>query len=281
MYEEQYHGGRRQPHDELARASRRRGDCGHRNPAYVVAARTHRWPAVLTVTTRHAPTAILWDIDGTLLRAAGTGTRTFTIALEIVTGLDFPTTPIDMGGRTDPDIATLVLEALGIADDDVLHRLLREVERAYEQFEHEFRPLTVAKPGVAEVLDRLAAIDVVQTLVTGNLQSIARRKVAAVGLDTHIRFELGGYGSDHRLRSELVRTSCTRLAESGHAIASENTWVVGDTPRDLQCARDTGVRCVLVATGNHTYDELAPLGADAVFTDLADAEAFLELVLAG
>ena len=229
----------------------------------------------------HTATAILWDIDGTLLRATGTGIRTFTVALEIVTGLAFPSTPIDMGGRTDPDIAASVLAALGIEDEDVLFRLLAEVELAYELLEHEFRPMTVAKPGVAAALDRLAAEKTVQTLVTGNLQSVARRKVAAVGLDTHIRFELGGYGSDHRLRSELVRTSRSRLADNGHTIALENTWVVGDTPRDLQCARDTGVRCVLVATGSHTYDELAALDADAVFVDLADTEAFLELVLAG
>jgi phosphoglycolate phosphatase-like HAD superfamily hydrolase len=226
-------------------------------------------------------TAILWDIDGTLLRAAGTGTRTFAIALEIVTGLAFPTSPIDMGGRTDPDIAGLVLAALGIEDDDVLWRLLAEVEIAYEQLEHEFRAMTVAKPGVADALDRLAVAGALQTIVTGNLQSVARRKVAAAQLDTHIRFELGGYGSDHRLRSELVRLSRSRLADHGHAIAPSNTWVVGDTPRDLQCARDTGVRCVLVATGTHSLDELSTLGADAAFADLSDTEAFLELVLAG
>ncbi|MCU1396554.1 MAG: family hydrolase [Ilumatobacteraceae bacterium] len=227
------------------------------------------------------PTAILWDIDGTLLRAAGTGTRTFTIALQTVTGLDFPKTAIDMGGRTDPDIASLVLAALGIDDDDVLARLLVEVELAYERLEHEFRPLTVAKPGVATALQRFGDAGAVQTLVTGNLQSVARRKVAAVGLDHHIRIDLGGYGSDHRLRSELVRISQARLAADGHVVAPENVWVVGDTPRDLQCARDRGVRCALVATGTHAYDDLAALGADAVFADLSDPEPLLELVLAG
>ncbi|MCU1366129.1 MAG: family hydrolase [Ilumatobacteraceae bacterium] len=224
--------------------------------------------------------AVLWDIDGTLLRAAGTGVRTFSIALEIVTGLAFPDTAIDMGGRTDPDIASLVLAALGIDDDAVLTRVLAEVEAAYALLEHEFRPLTVAKPGVADALDRLQQQGAVQTIVSGNLQSVARRKVAAVGLDTHIRFELGGYGSDHRVRSELVRTSMNRIAAGGHVVDLDRVWVVGDTPRDLQCARETGVRCALVATGTHTFEELAGLGADATFTDLADTEAFLDLVLA-
>jgi phosphoglycolate phosphatase-like HAD superfamily hydrolase len=226
-------------------------------------------------------TAVLWDIDGTLLRAAGTGVRTFTVALEMVTGLGFPSTAsIDMGGRTDPDIAAMILAAVGVEDDDVLQRVLDEVEAVYERFEHEFRALTVAKPGVADALDRFHERGTVQTIVSGNLQSVARRKVAAVGLDTHIRFELGGYGSDHRLRSELVRVCRSRLAGGGHAIEPDDVWVIGDTPRDLQCARDTGVRCALVATGTPSYEALAGLGADAVFADLSDSDALLELVFA-
>ena len=223
-------------------------------------------------------TAVLWDIDGTLLRAAGTGVRTFTIALHAVTGREYPTTPIDMGGRTDPDIAALILAALDIDNDDAHERLLSEVELAYAQLEHEFRPLTTAKPGVADALDLLAEAGTVQTLVTGNLQSVARRKVAAAGLDRHLRFELGGYGSDHRVRAELVRLSRARLADSGHPAPAERTWVIGDTPRDLQCAREAGVRCVLVATGTHPVDDLRALSADAVFSDLSDPAPLVTLI---
>jgi phosphoglycolate phosphatase-like HAD superfamily hydrolase len=225
-------------------------------------------------------TAVLWDIDGTLLRAAGTGVRTFTMALQTVTGHAYPNASIDMGGRTDPDIAALILAALGIEDDEVHGRLLTEVALAYAALEHEFRPLTVAKPGVADALDQLAALGAVQTLVTGNLEAVARRKVAAVGLDRHLRLELGGYGSDHRVRAELVRLAQARLAAAGHAAPAERTWVIGDTPRDLQCAREAGVRCVLVATGTHPVDSLRDLGADAVFADLADPAPLLELISA-
>ena len=38
--------------------------------------------------------------------------------------------------------------------------------------------------------------------------------------------------------------------------------MIGDTPRDIACARADGVRCVAVATGPFGADELA--GADAV-----------------
>lgn len=223
-------------------------------------------------------TAVLWDIDGTLLRAVGSGVRTFARALEVVTGLAYPTTPIDMGGRTDPDIAAMLLAAHGIDDDNVLTDILAAMEAAWEEFEDEFRPVTAPKPGIVAALDQLSERRAVQTIVTGNLQSIARRKIAAAGLERHLRFELGGFGSDHRVRAELVRLSRSRLADNGHTIAAERTWVIGDTPRDLQCARDNDVRCVLVATGTHTYDDLADLGADAVFEDLADTESLLKVM---
>ena len=222
--------------------------------------------------------AVLWDIDGTMLRAVGSGLRTFTKALDAVVGLPYPATPIDMGGRTDPEIAQLILGALGIDDRDILAKVLAAMETAWEELEHEFRPLTIVKPGVIEALDQLDERRAVQTIVTGNLRSIAHRKVAAAGLESHLRFEFGGYGSDHHVRAELVRLSRQRLRAGGHVVAAERTWIVGDTPRDLHCARHNGVRCILVATGTHTYDELVGIGADAVFEDLADTAALLKVM---
>ena len=230
------------------------------------------------MTPTEQTTAVLWDIDGTLLRAAGTGLRTFTKALDTVVGLPYPPTPIDMGGRTDPEIARLVLAAHGIDDTDVHARILAAMEAAWEELEHEFRPLTVVKPGIVAALEHLDRRRAVQTLVTGNLRSIAERKVAAAGLEQHLRFDFGGYGSDHHVRAELVRLSRSRLEGGGHVVAAERTWVIGDTPRDFQCARDNGVRCILVATGTSPYDDLAGLGADAVFEDLSDTASLLKVM---
>ena len=59
------------------------------------------------------------------------------------------------------------------------------------------------------------------------------------------------------------------------------TWVIGDTPRDYECARAGGAHCLLVATGRFKLDELSGLGADAVVADLADTEAVVDLLTAG
>ena len=229
--------------------------------------------------TSSAPrTAVLWDIDGTLLRARGAGTRAFTIALEAVTGHAFPSHPIDMGGNTDPMIAAALLAAVGVEDEAFIAPLLAEVERAYEANEAEFRALTVVQPGIAAALAELTALDTVQTIVTGNLESVARRKIAAagVGIEEHLRFELGAYSSDHAIRAELVRLARSRIAAAVAPVDPERTWVIGDTPRDFECARANGVRCILVATGTFELSQLDSLGADAVFPDLSDTARLLE-----
>jgi phosphoglycolate phosphatase-like HAD superfamily hydrolase len=54
--------------------------------------------------------------------------------------------------------------------------------------------------------------------------------------------------------------------------------VVGDTPRDLACARAGGVRCLLVATGGASREELAACAPDALLDDLTDTAAVVELL---
>ncbi|MBI5087563.1 MAG: haloacid dehalogenase-like hydrolase [Actinobacteria bacterium] len=225
-------------------------------------------------------TAILWDIDGTLLRAKGAGVVAFVEALSKVTGLEFPTGDMDMGGRTDPDIARRILRFAGAAGDhdELSDRLLAEMAAVYVAREAEFAARTAALPGVVEALTAFREIGALQTVVTGNIEPVARMKVTAAALAEHLLLDLGGYGSDHHDRAELVRTAVRRIDAAQGSIDHRSTWIVGDTPRDLACARAAGVRCVLVATGTHSFDSLRDLGADAVLPDLADVDRLLDVV---
>jgi len=46
----------------------------------------------------------------------------------------------------------------------------------------------------------------------------------------------------------------------------------------LECARVSGSRCLLVATGRYSSAELALLGADAVLDDLSDVDTVVSLL---
>jgi phosphoglycolate phosphatase-like HAD superfamily hydrolase len=46
--------------------------------------------------------------------------------------------------------------------------------------------------------------------------------------------------------------------------------VIGDTPKDIRCAKAIGAMAVAVATGHHGAEDLAKAGADLVATSLLD-----------
>ena len=121
-----------------------------------------------------------------------------------------------------------------------------------------------------------------QTVVTGNMASIARRKLRAVGLADRLRLDLGAYGDDHADRAELMAAAVAHLATAVSPPAPlGRTWIIGDTPRDLAAARAVGARCALVATGTFPIDVLADLDADVVLPDLTAPDELLELIVAG
>ena len=222
---------------------------------------------------------LLWDIDGTLMRTPGVGVRAFARALEAITGSPIARVRYDFGGKTDPLIARDLLLAVGIDDDTYVAKVLDEVERTYDELADELREAIVVMPGVATLLERCGA-HALQSVVTGNIEFVARRKLAAAGVDHHFLLDHGGYGSDHHDRTELVRLALRRLAtQQGCAIDPSTVWIIGDTPRDLACARGAGCRCLLVATGTFDLPALAALGADHALADLSDVDRVLDLLL--
>ena len=56
--------------------------------------------------------------------------------------------------------------------------------------------------------------------------------------------------------------------------------IIGDTPRDIECGRLGGCRTVAVPTGRYDRAALAEHEPDVLLDSLADAEAFIDAVLA-
>jgi len=225
---------------------------------------------------------LMWDVDGTLVRAGDLGALVFDVALEAVLGLR-PAARIRMSGKTDPMIVMAYLEQLHLeADDETIQKVLEGIEAhlAAAAAGGELAAGGHACPGVAEVLAELSRDDrVLSTLVTGNIVANARLKVSAWGLDPWFDMDVGAYGSDHSDRNQLVPLALDRVRRSyGAELMPHDAWVIGDTPRDLECARAAGARCLLVGTGRYTTTELAALGADAVLDDLSNTAQVVEIL---
>jgi phosphoglycolate phosphatase len=201
---------------------------------------------------------LLFDVDGTLLlKATAAHAAAVHEALREVYGIgDLSAVRVEAAGRTDYEIGRAICLQLGISAD------------RFDAGREDFRIACVAAyarlcpddlsefvaPGVADVLEALAARDDTRlALLTGNLEPIARLKIGRAGLGRFFEPGQGGFGSDHEDRTELPAIARRR---AGHYPRAK-TVVIGDTPRDIACARADGVRCIAVATGPYGPEDLA------------------------
>jgi phosphoglycolate phosphatase len=227
---------------------------------------------------------VLWDVDGTLVSAGPAARDAFVAAIEHVMGRAADDHGVQMSGKTDPQIAMEILANLAISRDEArsqLPQVMQELERELEEAVDVMRATGRELRGARRILERFAREPgVTQTVLSGNLKANAKLKLAAFGLDGFVDWGIGAFGSDEEDRTKLVPVALRR-AERMHGLRFERgeVWVMGDTPRDLECARAAGVRCALVGTGRYGVDRLAELGADATLEDLADTDAVASIVL--
>jgi phosphoglycolate phosphatase len=223
---------------------------------------------------------VLFDIDGTLMLGYGAGTRAMIRAGRALCGDEFSLEGIMIGGGLDPVMFGMAAGRLGLTELTELHltfrdRYLRELAQELAIAERKAQLL----PGVAELLLQLEARDdVLLGLVTGNYRAAVPIKFASVGLALE-RFPIGAFGDCGPTRPDLVRVALERAAlHYGARIDPAHTFVVGDTPRDVDCALHNGCVCLAVATGSHSADELTRAGAHHVVPDLRDASVLLSLL---
>ena len=224
---------------------------------------------------------VLWDIDGTLVDSAKLGRDAFFEAFENVVGHQ-PTAMVPFAGRTDLEIAHDLFASEGVdGADDLLDHFEEELVAAMAKRVDDLKRQGRALPGTAQALARLdAEPDVIQSLLTGNVERNAMLKLQPFGLARWIEFGCGGYGSDHRMRGELVAIA-RRRAERAHqtSIEPNDVVLIGDTPLDVKAAREGGARAIAVATGPYEESQLEAAGADVTLPDLSDTDRVVEAIL--
>ncbi|MGL4400187.1 MAG: HAD hydrolase-like protein, partial [Luteolibacter sp.] len=124
--------------------------------------------------------------------------------------------------------------------------------------------------GVSEMLAELGGQpDSAIGLLTGNAAGGAATKMRHFGLAGH--FPFGAYGCDHADRNRLGPIALERaLAHTGRSFSPRETWIIGDTPKDIACAHAIGARCLAVATGSFSAAQLTACGADQVVESLGE-----------
>lgn len=211
---------------------------------------------------------ILWDIDGTLLRgAAEAHGRALELATAEAIGLEVPTVQsIDPGGRTDREIVRVLAEHAGVDPDDFrFEHADRVITRAVEIYGATVEPdlSHCVLPGVEDLVTELAPReDLVMGLLTGNIDRVAALKLGAAGIAKHFDFTAGAYGSDDEDRRRLPELARNRATRGRGPWEKDRTVIIGDTHRDIACARADGIGVICVATGPQDAGQLTD--ADSV-----------------
>lgn len=219
-----------------------------------------------------SPYVFLFDIDGTLLSSGGAGKLALESAFLELFGLTEIRKQVPYSGRTDVAIAHELLTSHNI---DPSKENISTLQEAY--LKQLPRALNMMKgnvlPGVISMLEKLQKYSepVLIGLLTGNIRRGAQVKLGHYGIVHY--FPFGGFGDGVHSRDEVARAAWNeaKLRSNGR-ISPDRTWVIGDTPLDITCARHIGVRVLAVSTGVHSQEELSQYQPDLLATSLNESE---------
>ena len=214
---------------------------------------------------------LLFDLDGTIMLSGGAGLAAMQAAGAALFGAHFSTEGVDVAGALDPDLFAAAARASGIPDDDDTHQRFKAAYLAELGQELERRRAQVrVMPGFPALLEELsAAADTIVGLLTGNYADAAWAKLRAAEIPA-AHFEVTAFGDEAPTRPGLVALAVERCARSHQSVPAERVIVVGDTPRDVACAKENGCQVLAVATGRFDRGELMAAGAEHVVEDLSD-----------
>jgi len=226
----------------------------------------------------HTPEILLFDIDGTLMHSGGAGLRSMDRIFQERHGVPQAFNDFDFQGKMDPAIfrETLRRFQIQVPDEDAE---IQALIRGYEAYIAEEMPKSAKArmmPGVRDLLGRLQALPISIGLLTGNVIGGAQAKLKHFDLWKY--FPYGAFGSDHEERAALVPIALRRAATHLQRVVppGPHVYIIGDTDRDIACAKANGCTAVGVGTLNYSAAELSRLGADLVFDDFSDTETVIK-----
>lgn len=218
---------------------------------------------------------ILFDLDGTVLSCDGAGGDAFAWACSEVLQREVARASIPFAGGTDPVLFRGVCEGFAVPVTDELCQRFQAiyVTRLRDEIG---RARAALLPGARELIEALEPLPGVTVgILTGNFALGAAIKLAAVGLDAQ-RFRVRACGDDGATRRDLPPVAMARYhALHGREVPREQVIIIGDTPKDIDCAQAHGCVALAVATGPYRRADLHAAGADHVLDDLTDTDGAL------
>lgn len=225
---------------------------------------------------------ILFDIDGTILTFRhGIAKRLFAEMLESLFKREVPDDAIPhFHGMTDLQIIKSITCNIGLTFEDISDKIPEIWKSMIKMFEEYSIPENITlHPGIIELIEELNGDNnFTLGLVTGNFIENAYLKLSIAGLDKY--FPTGAFGCDSADRNMLPPIAIERANKyyKSTEIKSSNTLIIGDTFRDIECAKHNNIKVISVATGGFCVDELSKFEPDIALNDLSNTNKSLDII---
>ena len=217
---------------------------------------------------------VLFDIDGTLIKAGGAGARGLNKAIKSMFGVDKICDRFSLQGATDKEnFATAFEHACGKKPTAAQFRKLELKYLALLPAEVE-RSVKSNKYSKLDNVEKLLSLlskrkDVMVGLGTGNLREGAFIKLEPSGLKKYFAF--GGYGCDSHIRSRVLMKAVQRAEKILKApVRPCDVYVIGDTHLDVSAAKAAGYHSGAVMDGFGDQKLLERSGAELLARDFRD-----------
>ena len=207
------------------------------------------------------PKLVLFDIDGTLITDGGAARDAFAAALADVYGFRGELRQYDFSGRTDPQIAHMVLRGAGFSEKEIDAHAINLWDRYVT---------ALAQNVDGRVRDALRNDErITLGLLTGNIQPGARLKLGPPSLNDY--FPFGAFGSDSPRREDLPPIAIERAAAfGGRRFAGRDVVIIGDSIWDIRCGVPHAATTIAIASGKTSADKLRAENPDHFFESAED-----------
>jgi phosphoglycolate phosphatase-like HAD superfamily hydrolase len=206
---------------------------------------------------------IFCDIDGTLLHAKGSGRIAFHEAMLGAYGVSVDLAHINFAGATDMRVMEQLLNEQGIEPHP--EKTKRFFDLLAGSLDHNMTLVSpTLYPGVELFLKRIYPYWNLG-LVTGNIRRCAYLKLKHGGIERYFS-DIGGFGDDDGDRNRMAAIA---LERAGNPTGS---FLLGDTPSDIEAARSNGMVSVAVCNGQFDRAALEAENPDIVVNSFEDAE---------
>jgi phosphoglycolate phosphatase len=222
---------------------------------------------------------ILFDMDGTLVDWHACHEYAFAQMFEQVYGIQGQLQDVRFAGMTHANILRAVCDLFGLAPDEVEKKLPVAIEYlgqvmadcvCRDSDDH-------VLPGVRKLLQTLSHRELLLGVFTGNPTPIGQMLLDHEGLLEYFQLCTYGLEADHRLG--LIEASLLKARRKlGSPIPGPEVMVVGDSPLDVEAAKQVGACTVAVNTGVLDVSELRRCQPDLLLPDLVNPQALLELL---